>query len=132
MWYTGSPKPLSKYNFWGSDDLDSQGYKSHKGQIKDLLTKSKVDYLTLNESWLNFSIDEKELEISGFNFHRFDRDNGTGQRGGGGILTYYTNERSFVLQTEWNLCCPDVEWTWIKLNLPRTCPTFIEPNKSEF
>ncbi len=63
--------------------------------IKHLLAKSNIDYLTLNKSWLNFSIDNKELEIPGFDFHRFDHDNGLGHRGGGGSLTYFSTQREF-------------------------------------
>ena len=50
---------------------------------------------------------------------------GSGCRGGGGLLTYFRNKYTFTLVIERNLCCPDVEWTWSKLTLPRTRPTYV-------
>ena len=81
--------------------------------VKLLLSKSHLDYLTLNESWLNQSIDSCELEMDGYHLHHFDRDNGINGSGGGGIITYFNSDRNFVPIVEWNLCCQDREWTWI-------------------
>ena len=81
--------------------------------------------MSLSETWLNSSIGDCELDIPNYTFHRFDRDLGSGRRGVGGLLTYFRNKYSFRAIIEWNLCCPDVEWTWSKLTLPHTRPTYI-------
>ena len=93
--------------------------------VKLLLSKSKLDYLCLNKTWLNSSIDNCEHEIRGYNLHRFDRDDGSGRRGGGGIMTYSNAKCNFKSFIDWNLCSPDLKWTSVKLHQPRTRPTFI-------
>ena len=45
--------------------------------IKLLLHHSNLDLLLLNETWLNSSIGDPELNIDGCTCHRFDRDAGS-------------------------------------------------------
>ena len=95
------------------------------GDIKALLHFSKLDLSLLNETWLNLSIGDSELEIEGYLMHRFDRDAGSGKRGGGGLLANSRDHYSFIHKIEWDLCSPDLEIQWLILNLPRTRPTYI-------
>ncbi len=44
--------------------------------VKALLYRSDLDFLGLSESWLNSSISDDEIEINGYNTHRFDHDLG--------------------------------------------------------
>ena len=94
-------------------------------EIELFLHCTKLDYFSLSETWLNHSIGDCELEIPNYTFHRFDRDMESGRHGSGGLLTYFTNKYTFMPIVKWNLCCPDIEWTWSKLTLPRTKPTHV-------
>ena len=51
--------------------------------ISILLNRTNLELLSLTETWFNESISDHELEISDYSFHRFDRDLGSGKRGGG-------------------------------------------------
>ena len=46
-----------------------------------------MGYLSLDETWLNHSIGDCELEIPNYTCHRFNWDLGSGRRGGGSLLT---------------------------------------------
>ena len=94
--------------------------------ILTVLHNSEVDYLSISETWLNFSISDSEITVPGYNTSRFDRDGGNAMRGGGGIVVYSKDTRDFDHLTDWSLCCEDVQWTWSKLNLKGTRQTFIE------
>ncbi len=94
-------------------------------EIKFLLGDTDLTVLTLNETWLNFSISDCELEIPHYQCFRFDRDLGSGKRGGGGLVTYAHTKYNFECKIDWNLCCPDMEWQWSILRLPRTRKTYI-------
>ncbi len=93
--------------------------------INVILGNSELDFLGIGESWLNDSISCAEISIPGYNLHRFDRDGGSGLRGGGGVMIYAKSNRDCDHLYEWNLCCEDVEWTWLRLNLKATRPTYI-------
>ena len=93
--------------------------------IKLLLVQSKLDLLFLNETWLNNSIGDLELHVPGYTLHRFDRDAGSGKKGGGGLLAFARNHYHFEPLTNWNVCTPDIEAQWLKLSLPQTRPTFL-------
>ena len=77
--------------------------------VVTLLSSSELSYLGLSETWLNDSIANCELEIEGYNMYRYDRDLGTGRRGGGGILVYTVANRTLEEIESWAICTPDVE-----------------------
>ncbi len=77
--------------------------------IITLLHNSELSYLGITESWLNKSISDCELSISGYNMSRYDCDLGDIRRGGGGILVYTVTNRTFESLDNWSLCTPDVE-----------------------
>ena len=72
-------------------------------EIKFLLKETGLKVLALNESWLNNSISDCELEIPHYQFFRFDRDLGSGRRGGGGLITYTNTKYNFEGIPNWNL-----------------------------
>ena len=94
-------------------------------EIQTILCNSEFCYLGLTESWLNYSIADCELDIAGYDFQCYDRDLGSGKRGGGGILVYAICNRTFEQLSDWSICPPDVEWVWSIMHLPRTCPTYV-------
>ena len=94
-------------------------------KIRSLLARSDLDVLGINESWLHSNIDSNELDIDGYTAHRFDRDLGSGKRMGGGLLVYTKNKYVFKSLENWNLCNPDAELMWVKLELKLSKPTYI-------
>ncbi len=56
---------------------------------------------------------------------RFDRDAGSSNRGGGGLVVYANNKQTFEHLGDWDLCNNDIECLWTRLNLKATRPTFI-------
>ena len=90
-----------------------------------LLQDSKLDFLGITESWLNYSIAGPEIKIPNYSAFRFDRDAGSGKRGGGGIVCYCSNRYNFEHLTDWNICTPDIGCRWSKLHLKATRPTFV-------
>ena len=55
-------------------------------EIHLLLTQNRIDILSLNETWLDDSILDQEIEINGYRIVRKDRN-----RHGGGVLVYLRN-----------------------------------------
>ncbi len=123
-----SPTPFEELRQLQWITYASQNIRSVTRKIDDiklLLNQSKVDVLFLNETWLNHSIGDPELFVEGYTAHRFDRDAGSGKRGGGGLLAYTRNHYTFTHKVEWNVCTPDLEIQWLILELPRTRPTYL-------
>ncbi len=100
-------------------------YIRKQDEIIALLHRTKLDYLSLTETWLNNSVADIEVEIPGYDPLRNDRGNGSSKKGGGGVLAYARKHHTFVHIPEWNLCTEDVEWIWSKLDLPMTRSTYI-------
>ena len=94
-------------------------------EVKFLLKETDLNFLALNEIWLNNSISDCELEIPHYQMIRFDRDLGSGKRGGGGLISYTHLKYQFENLPNWNLCCPGLEWQWIVLKHPKTRRTYI-------
>ncbi len=94
-------------------------------EIKIFLSESEIDYFSLTETWLNNSISDCEIDIPHYNLVCSDRDLGSGRRSGGGMVTYLHDKYDFQPQPQWNLCCPDMEWTWSILKSSRTRDTYI-------
>ena len=64
-------------------------------QLRLLLTDSKIDILTISESWLKPHIPTDVVKIQGFSAHRLDRQaRGKGLKRGGGLITYINNKHS--------------------------------------
>ena len=81
--------------------------------------------LSISDNWSNSSVFTCEKELPGYRVVRFDRDNGTGQRGGGGLLLYTEKDLSVNHIMNWNICTPDIECMWTKFSLKATRPTYF-------
>ena len=58
-------------------------YKNYDS-IRAMLYRSEIDCLLLNETFLNASLLDEELEIPGYRFIRFDRTAESGKKSRGG------------------------------------------------
>ena len=92
--------------------------------VKLLLMRSNLNVLSLNETWLNASIADDEINIPGYNMHRLDRGLGSSKLGGGGVLMYTKMSHTYQ-HIEWNVGTSDIEILWVKLSLKLTRPTYI-------
>ena len=68
--------------------------------------------LGLSETWLDGSISDVELDVSGFNLHRKDRN-----RRGGGVLVYVSNNVKAVRRVD--LEDVRIEALWIEVKLDK-------------
>ncbi len=57
-------------------------------ELSLLLQDNAIDVMLLQESFLNDSVSDAQLEIVGYNLHRFDRQATSGKSAGGGLCAY--------------------------------------------
>ena len=105
--------------------LNVRSVYRHLDDIEQLLKQSDLDILILGETFLNYSVLNATVELNGYKMFRFDRDLGSGKRGGGGLLAYAANKYDISYIEEWSVCTPDLECIWLKPTSPKTRPTFI-------
>ncbi len=84
--------------------------------------------ICLNETWLNSSWTDSELELNAYNFIRHDRNDW--QRGGGTAI-YYSSK--LLARQRTDLIHPDIEATWLEILLPNRkklliCSIYRPPN----
>ncbi len=96
-------------------------------EIRMLMSRNKLDVLTLSETWLDSSIDDFEINVHGYTIHRSDRN-----RNGGGVAIYVTNQLNHINISD-QICSGKVETCWVDLILPhskniRVCSTYRPPN----
>ncbi|XP_019631566.1 PREDICTED: uncharacterized protein LOC109475403 [Branchiostoma belcheri] len=77
-------------------------------EIRAALINNPVDILTLNETWLDPSIDDNELYIPNYTLYRKDRN-----RQGVGVACYVTDNLQHKLITE--LTELDIEGVWVEV-----------------
>ena len=81
--------------------------------------------MLIQESFLNNSVTDAQLEIQGYNLHRFDRQISSGKNAGGGLCAYSAKNGNVEQLVDLNVCSPDLEAQWLKLTFPETRPTYI-------
>ena len=99
--------------------------RSKIDDIKVLLNNSNLDVLCIVETFLDDEVDDILLEVPDYNFHRIDRDSRSGKASGGGILTYYKNDRDITCVENSDLISPSIECSFLKLSLKQARPTII-------
>ena len=90
-----------------------------------LLQESDLDCLCIQESFLNHSILDHEINIDGYRTWRFDRTEESGKHGGGGLVMYTNCDREFMEVPNSALCTPHLEVAWLKLSLTQARDTYI-------
>ena len=92
--------------------------------------KAKPATISVCETWLDDSITDAEIELSGYSIERKDRN-----RQGGGVCPYIRNDLAYNKRSD--LDTFDVESVWIHIHLPKTKPILIAsvyrpPNQTDF
>ena len=88
-------------------------------EVKILLLDSKIDVVTMSETWLNAAVNSATIQLKGYVEHRLDRVVGRkGKKRGGGLLTYIKDE--FASESEAlpdiSTSCLDIEAQWTILH----------------
>ena len=84
-------------------------------QLRVLLLDSRIDVVTISETWLNASVTLPEVEIGGFLAYRQDRESGTRvKKKGGGLLTYINSKHASDSEEllDLNKVTRDMELQW--------------------
>jgi len=82
----------------------------------------KSDIMCFVETWLNDKISDNLLEMEGFTLIRFDRNNSSNKKTGGGIIVYVNNKFCSNYNVITSVCTPEVEILLLNLRpyfLPR-------------
>ena len=108
--------------------LNIRNLPKHLDELKILLHDNPFDTVCLNETWLNVSWTDSELNIEGYNLIRFDR---TSLQKGGGTAIYYKSK--LTAHHRQDLCCINMEAVWLEvtfLNKSKTliCSIYKPPN----
>ena len=91
-------------------------------ELRYFLTKHPFDFLCLNETWLNDTVNDSDLIIEGYNIVRKDRinvkqfSNKNNTKRGGGILFYVKDTYSYKIRNDLHL--NDLECLWIEVKVP--------------
>ena len=88
-------------------------------QFRVLLLESKIDVVSLSETWLNASVNQSEINLTGFRAYRQDRENGTKvKKKGGGLLTYINIKHASEIEEllDLNRVTRDMEVQWFLIH----------------
>ena len=105
-------------------------------QIRLLLQGSKIDALTISESWMKQHLHTNLIEIEGFRALRLDRGTGNkSKKRGGGLMTYINNKHSPCCEPLVDLDKSDktIEAQWSLIHRPHCknvviCNVYRPPN----
>lgn len=100
--------------------LNIRSLPKHLGELKILLKNNPFHIMCLNETWLNSSGTDTELQIEGYSLVRAD---GPGnQRGGGTAISFRTE----LMGRQWlDLSSNELEELWLELRFPNNYKTLI-------
>ena len=93
--------------------------------IKQLLSRTELDFLLLQETFLNDGTPDVLLDIDNYNMFRLDRDTSVCKKTGGGLLAYCNDKYEVEWIEGWSVSTKHLEIMWLKLKLPHTRPAFI-------
>ena len=99
-------------------------------ELRLFLSKTKTSVFAATETWLDSSVNDGEIQISGFNVVRRDRS-----RNGGGVAMYIRDDIAYNPRPD--LDVDGLESTWVELLLPKSkgilvCTAYRPPNDSSF
>ena len=99
-------------------------------EVRQFLSRTKATVFAASETWLDSSVGDGEIQISGFNVIRRDRN-----RNGGGVALYVKDSVAFNPRPD--LAVDGLEASWIELLLPKTrgilvCSVYRPPSDRDF
>lgn len=100
--------------------LNIRSLPKHLDELKILLQDNPLDIICLNETWLNPSWTDSELQVEGYNLIRADR---TGNQRGSGTANYFSTE--LIGHPRLHLISNELEAVWLDLRFPNNSKTLI-------
>ena len=98
--------------------LNINGLSTHVDELTVYLATNDIDILAINETKLDESIMEGEVNICGYDIVRRDR-----KRGGGGVCFFVKN--SIIFSTRHDLNVDDLENLCVEIQNPRSKPFLV-------
>ena len=100
---------LNVRSLWGKID-----------QLRVSLADSKIEIITLSETWLNEALPSHSIDLTGYTSFRQDRSGPDTKGKGGGLVTYLKNSLAdnTILLSKLNTCTPHLEAQWMKIERP--------------
>ena len=86
-------------------------------EVRTLVVELNAAIVCVTETWLDDSVMDSEIELSGYVVQRKDRE-----RSGGGVCMYIRSDLAFNPRPE--LSTDQLETLWIEIILPKTKPVF--------
>ena len=98
--------------------LNARSLLPKMDEIRQFTARTKAAVIAVTETWLDSSIEDKEVELPGFYCYRRDRN-----RNGGGVCLFIRSDLSFIP-------CPEIqietlEAAWVEIRLPKTKPIVV-------
>lgn len=101
--------------------LNINSLLAHIDELRVFMSTSKIDILSINETKLDFTIDDSELYLPGFEIIRKDRKiNG---RNGGGVRFHVRSNLNY--KTREDLSTENLEWFTLEISRPRSRPFLV-------
>ena len=98
--------------------LNINSLLAHTDDLRVFIENSNIDILAINETKLDFSIDDDQVSLTGFDIIRKDRlHNG---RSGGGVCIYLRSSLNFRIRED--LLNDNLECIVVKINNIRSKP----------
>ena len=98
--------------------VNARSLPRHFDDVAALVSSHRPDVLALSETWLDSSIDDKEISLPGFVLFRLDRN-----RYGGGVAIYCADYLSCSVITN-GPTASGVEFLWVSVNSPQSHSSF--------
>lgn len=92
---------------------------THIDQLRILLAHNEIDILSINETKLNETISDNEVNISGYDIIRRDRIT----NGGGGVCFYVKSSINFTIRNDLNM--DTLENLCLEIQKPRSKPFVV-------
>ena len=89
--YTSQISNINKLKGFKIANLNVNSLLKHIDEIRHILSISQIDFLAINESKIDDFVSDNEIQISGYNFVRKDRN-----RFGGGVVVYIREQYSYL------------------------------------
>ena len=101
--------------------LNINSFPAHIDELRVFMSTYKIDILSINETKLDFTIDDSELYLTGFEIIRKDRKiNG---RNGGGVRFHVRSNLNY--KTREDLSTENLEWFTLEISRPRSRPFLV-------
>ena len=86
--------------------LNVNSLVAHIDELRVFMSSSGIDILVINETKLNFLVDNNEVHLQGFEIIRKDRK--TNGRNGGGVCIYVRSNLNYIIRDDLRTFAPIV------------------------